>query len=171
MQRLGARHAGLGWHELGDLAGNDGEREVQQLGIEILERRAEKGGGFGEEAGEFLLGEGRVAVPLGRGAEGRRGRAAAAHAREPGGAWLGGWGGRSGGRRARGCVSVHGVADCGLRRGRAPLDAGLSKAAGDSVAHRAAEAEEEARGNPWAGLGRKVGGVKCRCHGIVMPEN
>ena len=176
IQRLGTRHAGLGRQEVGDLAGEYGERAVEKFGIEILERGVEEGAGFGEEAGEFLLGEGRVAVPGVQRARGRGGTAAEAHAGEPAGpGWLGARGRARGagavrgmhsaGRGARGSVSVHGVADCGVRRGRAPRSAGLSETAGDSVAHGSTEPVEEARANPWVGLGRTVGGFESRCHG------
>jgi len=93
--------------------------------------------------------------------------------REPGGpGWCdrgrGAWparGTRLPGRGTRVGASDHGVADVGLRRCRAPHGAGESKAAGDSVAHRAAEPAEEARTNPLVGLGRRVGRSECGYHG------
>jgi hypothetical protein len=171
----GIRDARLGRRGVGDGLGECGEQQAQGFGIQLFERGVEDGTEFGTDAWEFFRGEGRIEVVLERRAAAGHGAAAMEPSREPAGTgWLGWRGGWSGARPARvrrlpGCearagISVHGVAEAGLRRGGPPQGAGESKATGDSVARRAAEAAEEARTNPF-GLESKAWTVECSCHG------
>jgi len=57
-----------------------------------------------------------------------------------------------------------GVALADLRHGRAPQGSGQVDAAANDAAHRAAEAADEARTNPLAGLGGKAGGGERDLH-------
>jgi len=58
-----------------------------------------------------------------------------------------------------GCGGLRrGVVPAGLRHGGAPQGSGEVEAAANGAAHRAAEAADEARTNPLAGLGGKAGG-------------
>jgi len=56
------------------------------------------------------------------------------------------------------------VASAGLRRGRAPQGCGEVDAAANGAAHHAAEAADEARTNPLAGLGSWGGDVERGWH-------
>ena len=61
-----------------------------------------------------------------------------------------------------------GVIPAGLRHRRAPQGSGEVDAAANDVAHRGAEAADEARTNPLAGLGRKAGSGERDGHWIGL---
>src|SRR6201988_3102618 len=65
-QVIGVCQAGLRRQELGKLFGEGAERETEEGGIKVLERRVEERGGFGEEAGHILRREGGVVLRGGR---------------------------------------------------------------------------------------------------------
>jgi len=178
-QGIGVCQAGLRRQELDKLFGEGAERELKEDGIEVLERRVEERGGFGEQTGHVLWRE-RAVVVRGERRGGGRGAVAAGRAEETARAVVGlgqvGWRGGGHGARVGGAwglpwiwarvgVLGQGVAEVGLRRGRASQSAGQRKAAGDGVAHCAAEAADDARGDPDEGLGRHGGSLKRVEHG------
>ena len=143
---------------------------MQGLGIAVLDRCVENRTGLEAELGECLRGEeyvGVVAAARGRGvvltASEQRREPARQEKRER----------ASGGRPARHTHPAGrgglrllrcGVVLAGLRDGRSPQGAGEVDAAANSAADRAADAADEARTNPLAGLGRTAGDVERSWH-------
>jgi len=159
---LGIRDARFGRHDLIDVLGECGDQQLQGLGIAVLERRVENRTGLRAELGECLRGEWYVALaetcgaatagaqrrePGRQGQRGRESGAGPARKRDPPG--------------RRGLPILRpGVVAAGSRGGRAAQGAGEGDAADNSAAHRAAEAADEARTNPLAGLGGTAGCVE-----------
>ena len=177
--RIGVPHARFRRHGIGDVPGEACEQQAQDLRIALVERRVEDRTDLGGESGICLRGErGRDAAWAWRAADGRGlAQAEAAPIRDPVGV---GW------RRRRNRSSFgHPTRDtraprceCGRRRraaGRLRVRtgprrepgtqaAGEADAAGKGAAHRAAEAADNARTDPLAGLGNKAGGVRRGWH-------
>ncbi len=151
-QRLGI-HAQVSRHAVGDVPGEHDQQQAQDFGITVLDGRVEQRAGFGTEAGTGFRGERGIVVarhrrlgersgPAPRGAEPSR-KAAGSPGRRVSGPWRG---------------------MTGCRRRPAPRGAGESEAAGDDTAHGAAEAGEDARTTPLAGLGSQAGREGCGWH-------
>lgn len=175
-QLVRIHHACCGRHDVGDGPGERGKQDAQGVGIDFLQRGVENCAELGAEARAFLWGEGRIVIVAEQWGDGPRGAASAKEqsreASGPGGRrWRDGFGCaraargvRWSGRGARVGISGHGVADAGWRRCRASQNAGQNQAAGDGVAHRTADAADEARANPRMGLGRTVRRQACIHH-------
>ena len=180
----GIRHARFGRQDLIDVLGECGHQQLQGLGIAVLEWGIENRTGFGTELRECLRGEvDVVSVATCRAVYGcgavvtagkqtreqvRQGRGCTlirplrGRPRIKSGAGLGLLRSPSpqsarGGRGVLRARTMHPAGCEGLRGEGAPQGRGKADAGANDAAHRAAEAADEARTNPLAGLGRKAG--------------